>query len=202
MSELDPTQLKRLHRSWRRRTTARLSVGLDGVASPFNVGAIIRTAAAYRADPLWITGSTTDPAHPKVAKTALGTQRLVRVQRCGGGAELVESAHRAGFRVVALELATGAVPLPEVDLLGDCCLIVGHEDHGVSRGSLTAADVVAYLPQLGRVGSLNVATAASIAIFEWARQQWAGARGVEGSVEPGRPGAPPERAPYGDLPGT
>ena len=48
-SNLTSTELKRLHREWRRRASARLSIGLDGVQGPFNVGAIIRSAAAYQA---------------------------------------------------------------------------------------------------------------------------------------------------------
>ncbi|MGI8752698.1 MAG: hypothetical protein ACR2MN_10380 [Acidimicrobiales bacterium] len=50
MKQLGPTELKRLHREWNRRSTRRLALLLDGVSSPFNVGAIARTAAAYRVD--------------------------------------------------------------------------------------------------------------------------------------------------------
>ena len=76
MRELSPTEVKRLHREWRRRTTGRLALVLDGVQAPFNVGAIIRTAAAYRLDTLWVTSNATGPDHPKVGKTALGTERF------------------------------------------------------------------------------------------------------------------------------
>ncbi len=50
--------------------------------------------------------------------------------------------------------------------------MLGHEDHGVSQAALAATDAVAYLPQLGRVGSLNVATAAALAIYEMRRREW------------------------------
>ena len=52
------------------------------------------------------------------------------------------------------------------------CLAVGHEDHGLSKAGLAACDHVAYLPMLGRVGSLNVATAAAIAMYEVRRRAW------------------------------
>jgi tRNA (guanosine-2'-O-)-methyltransferase len=52
------------------------------------------------------------------------------------------------------------------------CLAVGHEDHGLSRGCLEACDHVAYLPLLGRVGSLNVASATAIALYEVRRRSW------------------------------
>jgi len=57
--------------------------------------------------------------------------------------------------------------------LGDAtCLVVGHEDRGCTPATLAACDAVAYLPLLGKVGSLNVATAASIACYEVRRQTW------------------------------
>ena len=52
------------------------------------------------------------------------------------------------------------------------CLVIGHEDHGVRAATLDLCDVVAYVPQLGRVGSLNVATATAIALYELRRRTW------------------------------
>ena len=51
---LGGTDLKRLHRSWRRRTEGRLALILDGVQGPFNVGAITRSAAAYGVERIWL----------------------------------------------------------------------------------------------------------------------------------------------------
>jgi tRNA (guanosine-2'-O-)-methyltransferase len=51
--------------------------------------------------------------------------------------------------------------------------VVGHEDRGCTAAVLDAVDVVAYLPLLGRVGSLNVATAAGIACYDLRRRAWA-----------------------------
>ncbi|MFN8053235.1 MAG: TrmH family RNA methyltransferase [Acidimicrobiales bacterium] len=169
---LTSTELKRLHREWRRRTDGRLSVGIDGAQGPFNVGSIIRSAAAYRAEHLWLTETATGPDNPKVGKTALGTDRFLDVERVPDAAALADAARAAGYRVIGVELAQGARPLHEIDLRGDVCLVVGHEDRGLSKAGLAACDALGFLPQLGSVGSLNVATAASIAMYEWARQQW------------------------------
>ena len=54
----------------------------------------------------------------------------------------------------------------------DVCLVIGHEDHGVSKAALTVVSAVTYLPMLGKVGSLNVATATAIAIYELRRRTW------------------------------
>jgi tRNA (guanosine-2'-O-)-methyltransferase len=181
------TDLKRLHRDWRRRTPARLAIGLDGVAGPFNVGAILRTAAAYRADIMWLDRTATGPENSKVGKTALGSDRYVDVRRVDDGRAVVDAAHAEGFRVIGVELAAGAVPLHELDLVGDICLMVGHEDRGLSRSSLGAVDALGFIPQLGRIGSLNVSAAMAIASYEWARSQWTAAdRAASGHGESDR----------------
>lgn len=170
---LTGTELKRLHRSWRQRTDARLALLLDVVATPYNVGSILRTAAAERVEHLWLVGATAAPSHPKTQKTALGSQRYLTWTTCEEPAEAVAAVRAAGYRLIGVELADAAAPLFEVDLTTDVCLAVGHEDRGLSTEVLSACDALGYIPQSGRIGSLNVAQAASIACYEARRQQWA-----------------------------
>jgi tRNA (guanosine-2'-O-)-methyltransferase len=172
--QLDGTGLKRLHRAWRERTRGRLALVLDGLGTPANVGAIVRTAAAYRVERLWLAGATPPLSAPGVAKTALGTARYLTWDTVPTGVDAVAAAHDDGFAVVGIELCDDAVPLHELDLPDAVCLAVGHEDHGLARATVEACDHVAFLPQLGRVGSLNVATAAALAIYEVRRRSWAG----------------------------
>jgi tRNA (guanosine-2'-O-)-methyltransferase len=87
-------------------------------------------------------------------------------------ATAAEAAAADGYRVVAIELASEAVPLHEAPLTGDVCLAIGNEDHGCSAALLAAADVVAYIPLPGKVGSLNVAAAAAIGLAEVRRREW------------------------------
>lgn len=172
MKPLDPTGLKRLHREWRHRTEGRVALILDSVQTPYNVGSILRTAAAYRVDRVWLAGATAPPHHAGVRKTALGTDRFLTVTTVERAVDAVVEAQEAGYSVVGLELADGARPMHELMLGKDVCLVVGNEDHGIAAAALQACDVVAYLPQLGKVGSLNVAVAASIALYEARRQEW------------------------------
>ena len=177
MRQLDGTGLKRLHRRWRQRGTAgRLGLVLDDVEGPFNVGGTIRTAAALRVDDCWLAGRTPGPGEAKVAKTALGTDRYLTIHHAPDAATAIAEARAAGYTVVGVELADDAVPLHELALPGDTCLVVGHEDRGLAAPTLAACDAVAYLPLLGRVGSLNVATAASIALYEVRRRAWTDGR--------------------------
>jgi tRNA (guanosine-2'-O-)-methyltransferase len=171
--QLGMTDVKRLNRSWRRRTEAAIGLLLDGVGQPFNVGSILRTAAVFGVDRVWLCGATAHPGHPSARKTALGTDRLLSFDYPQTAVLGADAARAEGYRVIAVELAIGAVPLHEADLTGNVCLAVGNEDHGCSAGLLAAADLVAYIPQVGRVGSLNVAAAAAIALAEARRQEWA-----------------------------
>jgi tRNA (guanosine-2'-O-)-methyltransferase len=170
--QLRPTDVKRLNRSWRRLTQARLALLLDSVGQPFNVGSIIRTAAALGVEHIWLCGESASPDHPSARKTALGTERLVSWDRTPSAAAAAAAAAASGLRVVAIELTDGAVPLHEAPLSGDICLALGNEDRGCSAGLLAAADAVAYIPQTGRVGSLNVAAAAAIVLAEARRREW------------------------------
>lgn len=172
MRVLGSTELKRLHRSWRARSDRRLALLLDNVQGPFNVGGIVRMAAAERIDHLYLVGATPSLTTDKVGKTALGTERYVTWSSFDALPDALGRVRDDGYTLVGIELADGALPLHEIALDGDICLAVGHEDHGLSSSTLAACEAVAYIPQMGRVGSLNVTQAASIAIYEARRREW------------------------------
>lgn len=65
-----------------------------------------------------------------------------------------------------------ADPLHEATFPDRTCLALGHEDRGLSDAVLEACDTVVFIPQLGKVGSLNVATACGIALYEVHRRLW------------------------------
>jgi tRNA (guanosine-2'-O-)-methyltransferase len=170
---LRSVDLKRLHRDWNRRTDQRVALLLDGVQDPFNIGGIVRTAASLRVEHLYLCAHTTPPTHPKVGKTSKGTERYLEWTVHDTALDGVHRARDDGLRVIALELTDDAAPVFDVDLGDDVCIAVGNESNGTSTGVLEACDAVAYLPLLGRVGSLNVATATAIALYEARRQGWA-----------------------------
>jgi tRNA (guanosine-2'-O-)-methyltransferase len=172
MRQLDGTGLKRLHRRWRERTTGRVALILDGLGTPANVGAIARSAAAYRVDHVWLAGPTPAFEEPGVGRTALGTDKYLESTRIASTVEAIAAARAEGYRVLALELTDDALPLHEQPSADATCLVIGHEDHGVGKAALAACDGAVYLPMLGKVGSLNVATAAAIALYELRRNSW------------------------------
>ncbi|HYZ52104.1 MAG TPA: TrmH family RNA methyltransferase [Streptosporangiaceae bacterium] len=158
---------------WRRATQARLALLLDSVTQPFNVGSIARSAAAFGVEHIWLCGNTAPLDHPAARKAALGTERFLSAERETSAASAAKAAAAAGLRVIAVELASGAVPLHEAPLGGDVCIAIGNEDHGCSPALLAACDAAAYIPLVGRVGSLNAAVAAAIALAEARRREWA-----------------------------
>ncbi len=170
--QLDSTGLKRLHRTWRRRSVGQVGLLLDNVQSPFNVGSILRTAAALKVDHLWLVGDTASPTDAKTGKTALGSQRFVEWTWHDTAALGTEAARTSGYRIVGIELTDDATPLPALRIDGPVCLMIGHEDRGLPPASLALCDDVAFIPQLGRIGSLNVATATAIALYEVRRRGW------------------------------
>lgn len=173
MSQLRGTDLKRLHRSWKRTDPPPLALILESVASPWNVGALTRTAAAMGVAHLYLVGDTASPRSPKTQKTALGTDRYLTWSTYDDGQAAIAAAQADGYHVVAVELADESQPMHALDLRRPVALLLGHEDRGVTPASLAASDAIGFLPQIGRVGSLNVATAASIAMYEARRQHWA-----------------------------
>jgi tRNA (guanosine-2'-O-)-methyltransferase len=169
---LTDTEIKRLNREWRRKTEGRVAVYLDDVQTPFNVGAIVRTAAAERVAHMYLSGATVTPNHAKAHKLSMGSERFVEWTQFEQSVQAVDAIKDAGYRLVGIELAQDSVPLPEARLGDAVCLAFGHEDRGLSAAVLAACDEVAFIPQLGRVGSLNVAHAAAIAIYEARRRFW------------------------------
>lgn len=178
--QLRGTELKRLHRTWRRRSGSRLALVLDDVGNPYNVGSITRSAAAFGVDHLYLSGSSVSPRAPKVAKTALGTDRYLAWTEHPTITDAIVAAKKAGYRVVGVELADPATPLSGLALATDVCLVLGHEERGISTAGLAGCDAIGYVPLIGRVGSLNVATAAAIACYEVRRQGWAEGDWAEG----------------------
>jgi tRNA (guanosine-2'-O-)-methyltransferase len=172
VKQLRSVEQKRLHRSWQRRTDQRVALLLEGVQDPFNVGAIVRTAAALRVEHLYLSAHATAPTHPRVGKTALGTERYLEWTQHEHVADAAAAARADGFVIVGLELADESVPFFELDLSADVCIAVGNESNGLNDAALACCDAVGYIPQLGRVGSLNVAAAAAVALYEARRQGW------------------------------
>jgi len=151
-----------------------LTVVLDNVRSFHNVGAVFRTADAYRVEHIVLCGMTAQPPAPEIHKTALGAEEAVDWTYEADTLEAVRRLQDEGYRVFAIEQAHGSTPLQKLDELilpaegKKYAIVLGHEVKGVQQEVVDAADGCIELPQFGTKHSLNVSVTAGIVIWEFA----------------------------------
>lgn len=142
---------------------------LDNVRSLSNVGAMLRTADAFRIDRVLLCGVTGCPPSPEIHKTALGAEESVDWEHVDDTLEAVESLKKQGVRVCVLEQVEHSVSLerfvPETGVT--YALVVGHEVNGVDQAVVDRADVCLEIPQFGTKHSLNVSVSAGIAMWHF-----------------------------------
>lgn len=141
---------------------AALSVYLEGVSDPGNVGAVVRSAHALADGPVILGPRCADPYSPKALRASMGSIFARPPARAAGVAELPGTA-------LALDAAAEA-SVAAVKLEPPVVLCLGAEREGLSPESLAAAAGVARIPlRADGPGSLNVAMAAAIALYERVR---------------------------------
>jgi 23S rRNA (guanosine2251-2'-O)-methyltransferase len=150
--------------------TLPVSVLLESVRSLYNVGAFFRTLEAAGGAHLYLAGISATPPHAKLAKTALGADDTVPWTRVDAVLELIRELQEQQVTVAAIETTASAVDLFDWRPRFPVCLLFGHEVDGLSPAVIEACDVRVRIPMLGRKGSLNVATAGGIVIYELLRQ--------------------------------
>jgi len=149
----------------------RLVAICEEVRDPGNLGTIIRAADAAGADAVILTGRTVDPYNPKVVRATTGSLFHVPVAVGVDLATAVQKARAAGVRVIAADVAGGDF-LAARDLLAEpTAWLFGNEARGLDEDALALADLSLRLPIYGAAESLNLATAASVCLYETAFAQ-------------------------------
>ena len=144
---------------------------LDHLEDARNVGAIVRSAVAAGVRALVVATDRAAPLGAAAFKAAAGTFEQMHVGVESSIAQAVARLSRLGLWVVALD-GDGDRSLFDLDLLAEpVALVIGSEGSGVSRLVRERADVVASIPIAADVESLNASTAATLAVFELARQR-------------------------------
>lgn len=152
-------------------SSPRLVAICEEVRDPGNLGTIIRAADAAGADAVVLTGRTVDPYNPKVVRATTGSLFHVPVAVGADLASVVERAHTAGLRVIAADVG-GDDFLARRNLLAEpTAWLFGNEARGLETDALAHADLALRLPIYGRAESLNLATAASVCLYETAFAQ-------------------------------
>jgi 23S rRNA (guanosine2251-2'-O)-methyltransferase len=146
-----------------------LVVALDGVTDPRNLGAIIRSAAAFGAHGVVVPERRSAGLTAGAWKASAGAAARLPVARATNLARQLRTYRDAGLFVVGLA-GDGDVEMNELDTAtSPLCVVVGGEGTGLSRVSRQACDLVARIPIAREVESLNAGVAAGIALYEIAR---------------------------------
>ncbi len=147
-----------------------ISVLCDGIQDPGNLGAIIRTAAAFGAHAVMLSGETADVFSPKVVRASSGTVLDIPV-RTYDTDELKELVKNKEYRLlVSCPPGRNSRDIREFkNAIGHLVLVFGSEGQGVSSEISRMADVFFHIPLSENVESLNVNAAAAIALYMFSR---------------------------------
>lgn len=157
MNQLRGTPLKRFLRSLPPpQVPMELAIVCQSVAYPVNVGSIFRIADALDAQDLVLTGITPTPPHAKISKIARGKERRVPWRYVERPEAALEELKVRGYWIAALEITDECQPYYAVDARGKVALVLGNEDHGVTRACLALCDAAMFVPMYGKGQSLNV----------------------------------------------
>jgi TrmH family RNA methyltransferase len=151
----------------------RLVAICEEVRDPGNLGTIIRAADAAGADAVVLTGRTVDPYNPKVVRATTGSLFHLPVSVGGELTHVVARAHDAGLRILAADVKGDDLLAARAEgvLAESTAWLFGNEARGLEDAALELADRVLKLPIFGRAESLNLATAASVCLYESAFAQ-------------------------------
>jgi 23S rRNA (guanosine2251-2'-O)-methyltransferase len=143
---------------------------LDRLSDPQNVGAVMRSAAAFGALAVVLPGRGASPMTGALAKAASGAMEVVPLVRVVNLARALDRLKEAGFWICGLDEAAPQ-PLAELDLGGRVAIVLGSEGSGMRRLVREHCDYLARLPTRSAQPSLNVSNAAAVALYELVRDR-------------------------------
>jgi TrmH family RNA methyltransferase len=146
---------------------------LEEVRDPGNAGTIIRAADAAGADAVVLTGRSVDPYNPKVVRSTTGSLFHVPVSVGVTLADAVSRARGLGYTILAADVSGDDLPEVRADgmLDGPTAWVFGNEARGLTAEDLALVDRAVKVPIYGRAESMNLATAASVCLYESAFAQ-------------------------------
>ncbi len=158
---------------------ARTVLVLERIGNADNVGGIFRNAIAFGVDAVLLGPACADPLYRKAIRTSMGATLLVPFARVDPWPDALRQLRELGFSTIALTPASDAISLRDLvttlagrraagGVGGPAAIVVGHEGEGLTTEAMEACDHRARIPMSG-FDSLNVASAAAIALYELKR---------------------------------
>ena len=143
---------------------------LDNVRSLSNVGAVFRSADAFRIGELFLCGITACPPHREIHKTALGADETVAWRYFNSTVEACAELKRMGYRIFAVEQTENSIMLQDFVAEPNTAFIMGNEVDGVADEVLPFCHGAIEIPQEGTKHSLNVSVCSGIFMWEVFKQ--------------------------------
>ncbi|MDG4828159.1 23S rRNA (guanosine(2251)-2'-O)-methyltransferase RlmB [Solwaraspora sp. WMMD1047] len=151
--------------------TAPLLVALDGVTDPRNLGAVIRSAAAFGAQGIFVPERRAAGITATAWRTSAGAAARLPVSQVVNLTRSLKACQEAGFLVVGLD-ADGETDLYDLEAaVGPLVVVVGSEGRGLSRLVGATCDLRVSIPMISSVESLNASVAAAVTLAEVARRR-------------------------------
>lgn len=150
--------------------TPALLVALDNISDPRNLGAIVRSVAAFGGHGVLIPQRRSASVTAVAWRTSAGAAARLRVGRATNLTRTLKSWADEGLQVVGLD-AGGDTELDELDCTGPMVVVVGSEGKGLSRLVRENCDAIVSIPMAGPTESLNASVAAGVVLAEIARQR-------------------------------
>ena len=149
-----------------------LGVVFDRPTGPGNIGSIIRSADAFGADGVIVTGHAADVYDPKAVRATTGSLFALPAVRVPSHREVLDWVRRAAVPIVVVGTDEhGSVDLFDFDFTQPTLVLIGNETNGLSTAWKEAADQLVRIPITGSASSLNAANAATAVLYEVSRQR-------------------------------
>lgn len=147
-----------------------LLLALDNIQDPGNLGTILRTAEGAGVTGIIMSGDCVDIYNPKVIRSTMGSIYRLPFVYVQDLAETIRRLQQKGIRFYAAHLS-GSCSYDEACYRGKSAFLIGNEGNGLKKEIAECADQYIKIPMCGQVESLNAAVAASVLMFEAARQR-------------------------------
>src|SRR6266568_7731956 len=158
------TILQRSARPW-------LFVAIEGLSNAENVGALVRNCAAFGAQALLASKSSSSPFLRRAVRSSMGAIFRVPVLEGVDLAQALRDLRARGLRCIATHPRSRQRSLTQAGLSTDCCLVFGSEGYGLSPEIAKECDEAVAIPMASGVDSLNVSNAAAVLLYEATRQR-------------------------------
>lgn len=148
-----------------------LLAAVEGLASAENLGAVVRSSAAFGVHFLIVGETCISPFQRRAVSGSMGAIFEQPVIASANLRETLSALRARGIQCVAAHPQPGSLELSNVDLRADCCLVFGAEGPGLTAETLAVCDTMAKIPMPTFMNSLNVASAATVFLYEAHRQR-------------------------------